>query len=89
MPNLGMGELVIILLILLLVFGAGRLPQIGEGIGKAIKSLKRGLQTDDNIDVEPQPKSTVKASHQGGILQPPEAHKSSSDVHEAEVVNKK
>ncbi len=51
MPNLGMGELVLIFLIVLLVFGAGRLPQIGEGIGKAIRGLKRGLNTDDEIDV--------------------------------------
>jgi sec-independent protein translocase protein TatA len=50
-PNLGLGELIIILLIVLLVFGASRLPQIGEGLGKAIKGLKRGLNTDDDIEV--------------------------------------
>ncbi len=53
MPNLGMGELLIILIICLLVFGAGRLPQIGEGIGKAVRNLKRGLNTDDDIQVSP------------------------------------
>lgn len=53
MANFGMGELLIILLIVLLVFGAGRLPQIGEGIGKAVRNLKRGLSTDDEIDVQP------------------------------------
>ena len=53
MPNLGMGELLIILLIVLLVFGAGRLPQIGEGIGKAVRNLKRGLNSDEDIDVQP------------------------------------
>lgn len=52
MPNLGMGELLIILVIVLLVFGAGRLPQIGEGLGKAIRNLKRGLNTDEEIDVQ-------------------------------------
>ena len=51
MPNLGFGELVIVFLIVMLIFGAGRLPQIGEGIGKAIRNLKRGLNTDDDIDV--------------------------------------
>lgn len=54
MPNLGMGELLIILLIVLLVFGAGRLPQLGESIGKAVRNLKRGLNTDDDIDVQSQ-----------------------------------
>ncbi len=53
MPNLGFGELVVLLLIVLLLFGARRLPEIGEGIGKAIKGLKRGLNTDDDIDVTP------------------------------------
>ncbi|MBW2548569.1 MAG: twin-arginine translocase TatA/TatE family subunit, partial [Deltaproteobacteria bacterium] len=33
MPNLGFGELVIVFLIVMLIFGAGRLPQIGEGLG--------------------------------------------------------
>src|SRR5688500_20163807 len=50
-PNLGVGELVIILLIVILIFGASRLPQIGDGIGKAIKNFKRGLNTDEDIEV--------------------------------------
>ncbi len=53
MPNLGMGELIVILLIVMLIFGASRLPQIGEGLGKAIRGLKRGLNTDDDIDITP------------------------------------
>lgn len=51
MGSLGMGELVVILLIVLLVFGASRLPQLGESLGKAVKGLKRGLNSDDDIDV--------------------------------------
>lgn len=49
--NIGFSELIIILAILVLIFGANRLPQIGEGIGKAIKNLKRGLNSDDDIQV--------------------------------------
>ncbi len=49
----GFGELIIILVIVLLVFGANKLPQLGEGVGKAIKNFKRGLNTDDDIDVTP------------------------------------
>ncbi|MGB5696794.1 MAG: twin-arginine translocase TatA/TatE family subunit [Polyangiales bacterium] len=74
MPNLGFGELVLVFLIVMLVFGAGRLPQIGEGIGKAIRNLKRGLNTDDDIDVTPADK------------QVPE--KAASRVEDAEVVDK-
>ena len=74
MPNLGFGELVIVFLIVMLIFGAGRLPQIGEGLGKAIRNLKRGLNTDDDIDVTPADK------------QVPE--KAESRVEEAEVIDK-
>lgn len=43
MFGLGTTELILILAIVLLVFGVGKLPQIGEGMGKAIKELKKGL----------------------------------------------
>ena len=62
MPNIGMGELLVLLAILMLVFGAARLPQIGEGIGKAIRNLKRGLSTDDDIEVTPADKRVSKKS---------------------------
>src|SRR5262245_14623570 len=62
LQNIGWPELVVVLLILLVVFGAGRLPQIGEGIGKAIRNLKRGLKTDDDIEVTPKEKRVAKRS---------------------------
>lgn len=43
MFGLGTTELILILAIILLVFGVGKLPQIGESMGKAIKELKKGL----------------------------------------------
>lgn len=49
MPNLGMGELVVILMLVVLVFGATRLPQLGEGIGKAIANFKRAVGGGDDI----------------------------------------
>jgi sec-independent protein translocase protein TatA len=51
MPNIGISELVVILLILILVFGASRLPALGEGLGRAIRSFKRGINQDENIEV--------------------------------------
>lgn len=48
MPNLGMGELLVILVVVMLLFGASRLPQIGEGFGKAIRNFKKGLSTDES-----------------------------------------
>lgn len=43
MFGLGMPELIVILIIVLVIFGANRLPQLGEGLGKAIKGFKKGL----------------------------------------------
>lgn len=40
MFGLGMSELLVILVIILIIFGAGKLPEIGGGIGKAIKNFK-------------------------------------------------
>jgi len=44
MCGLGMPELIIILIIALVIFGGNRLPQLGEGLGKAIRGFKKGLQ---------------------------------------------
>lgn len=49
--NLGMGELVIILAIVLVVFGAKRLPEIGASMGKGIREFKRSLRdVQESID---------------------------------------
>jgi sec-independent protein translocase protein TatA len=42
--NLGFGELLIILVIVLVLFGAGRLPALGEGLGKAIRGFKDSMK---------------------------------------------
>ncbi len=58
MFGLGPMELTIILVIILIIFGAGRLPEIGSGIGKGIKNFKKSLKDtesekiDDNSDDE-------------------------------------
>ncbi len=81
MPNLGFGELVVVLLIVIVIFGANRLPQIGEGVGKAIRNLKRGLAAEDDIDVTP--KSKRVASESSAEPMP------KSEMSEAEIVEKK
>jgi len=42
----GIGELLIILLIVMVVFGAAKLPQLGDGLGKAIGNFRRAVRTD-------------------------------------------
>jgi sec-independent protein translocase protein TatA len=44
----GMGELVVILLIVLVVFGANKLPGIGDALGRSIKNFKKASTTDDD-----------------------------------------
>ena len=46
----GMGELVVILLIVLVVFGASKLPGIGDALGRSIKNFKRASNVDDDKD---------------------------------------
>lgn len=43
----GLPELMIVLFIIILLFGASKLPQIGRGIGEGVKNLKAGLKSDD------------------------------------------
>jgi sec-independent protein translocase protein TatA len=51
--GLGIGELLVILVIVVVLFGARRLPEIGSGLGNAIKNFKSGLSGKDEIDVTP------------------------------------
>jgi sec-independent protein translocase protein TatA len=57
--GLGPWELVIILAIVLVVFGAGKLPQIGGSIGQAIKNFKKGVK-DGEPEVKPEMKPDMK-----------------------------
>ena len=56
MLGLGVQELLVILAIVVLIFGARRLPELGSGVGKAIKNFKAGISGQDEIDVTPEKK---------------------------------
>jgi sec-independent protein translocase protein TatA len=68
MFGLGATELLIILGIVVLLFGARRLPEIGSGLGKAIKNFKTGVSGKDEIDVTPK---KDELGERGGSTPPP------------------
>lgn len=53
MFGLGIQELLLIFGLLVLIFGAKKLPEIGSGLGKAIQNFKKGVNEPDEIDVTP------------------------------------
>lgn len=57
MPNIGFPELIVILIIALIVFGPGKLPEIGKAVGKALQEFKKATQ---NIEEKTESKDTEK-----------------------------
>ena len=53
MFGLGVTELVIILVIIVVLFGASRLPEVGRGVGEAIKNFKKSMSDQSEIDITP------------------------------------
>jgi len=52
MGNIGVTEILLIALVALLLFGAGRIADIGKGLGQGIKNFKQGLKEADELDGE-------------------------------------
>jgi sec-independent protein translocase protein TatA len=65
--SLGFTELILILVIVLIIFGAGKLPQLGEGLGKAIKGFKKSVHEADAIEAEAQAAQQQAAAAQQAI----------------------
>ncbi|HEU4685662.1 MAG TPA: twin-arginine translocase TatA/TatE family subunit [Nitrospira sp.] len=65
--SLGFTELILILFIVLIIFGAGKLPQLGEGLGKAIKGFKKSVHEADAIEAEAQAAQQQAAAPQQAI----------------------
>lgn len=65
--DIGPSELIIILLIVLVLFGVGRLGKIGGELGSAIREFRKGLSGEDQPDKEPKPAADAK---DGGAPRP-------------------
>ena len=83
MMGLRLPELLIILVVLLLVFGANKIPQLGDALGKGIRNFKKAsTDNDDTIDVSPKDEqahlpasSQSSASAQQSTAQPAQSKK--------------
>ena len=53
MFGIGMQEILVILVIGLVLFGAHRLPEVGSGLGRAIRNFRRAASEPDEIDISP------------------------------------
>ena len=60
MPDIGAPELIIILVAVLIIFGPGKLPDLGRTLGKSIREFRRSVQevTDDSDETARQPRRT-------------------------------
>ena len=62
MFGIGMPEMLVILVIIFIVFGAGKLPEIGGAIGRSIKNFKKATREPDEIDVTPAAEKKIAES---------------------------
>jgi sec-independent protein translocase protein TatA len=60
--KLGPLEIILILVIVLVIFGVGKLPQIGSALGKTMKAFKTGQADDEEEEVKPRPRPRKKAA---------------------------
>ena len=70
MFGLGMGELLVILVIVLLVFGAGKLPQIGDALGKSIRNFKSSASGENQIEVSKKKELTTDSETEDADVSP-------------------
>lgn len=66
MFSVGPNQILLILLIVLLVFGARKLPEIGGGLGRAIRNFRKASTEPDEIDITANEKKAAKDEHPSG-----------------------
>jgi sec-independent protein translocase protein TatA len=91
MPNVGPLEIAVVLIIVLIIFGPKRLPELGQSMGRGIREFKSSLSGDKDQDSPEEKKRELEASQQAQVSQPqpqpPAAVESPAEPVEGEVVS--
>ena len=62
MFGVSFGEILLVLFIVTIIFGAPRLPQIGDSLGRSIRNFKRALRGENEIDVTPADRDQIDSA---------------------------
>jgi len=73
MGNIGVTEILLIALVALLLFGAGRIADIGKGLGQGIKNFKQGIKEAEDIGAEKKPDDAPAAPKDDDAAKPKNA----------------
>jgi sec-independent protein translocase protein TatA len=90
MPNVGPLEIAVVLVIVLIIFGPKRLPELGQSMGRGIREFKSSLSGDKDKDSPEEKQRELQASQQAQVSQPqppPAAAENPAEPVEGEVVS--
>ena len=79
MPSLGPTELILILVIVIIFFGVGRLPEVFGGLGRGIREFRRAAKDEDDEPQSTPAQSTATPAENSAPAAPPEAKPSQSE----------
>ena len=92
MPNVGPLEIAVVLVIVLIIFGPKRLPELGKSMGNGIREFKNSLSGDKDDDSPEEKQRELQASQQAQVSQPqppPAAVEDPAEPVEGEIVSEK
>jgi sec-independent protein translocase protein TatA len=79
MPNVGPLEIAVVLIIVLIIFGPKRLPELGQSMGRGIREFKSSLSGDKDKDSPEEKRRELEASQQAQPTQQPPAQQPAAD----------
>jgi sec-independent protein translocase protein TatA len=90
MPNVGPLEIAVVLVIVLIIFGPKRLPELGKSMGHGIREFKNSISGDSDKDSPEEKQRELQASQQAQVSQPqppPAAAESPAEPVEGEIIS--